>query len=684
MSFLAPLFLAALAALAIPVVLHLTHRERREPVRFPSLAFVRRIPFRTTERRRIRDLVLLLLRAAAVALLVIAFARPFLTRRGADADALGTAREVVMLLDRSASMGYGDRWPRALRAARDAIGSLGPEDRATIILFDQAPEVAVPATGDRARLEGALASARPGGGATRLAPAVQLAADLLEQSTLPAKTAVLITDFQRSGWDGAAEMRLPPGATLEPVFVGDDAPRNVAVTDVALERSPADGGRVTVTASVANFGSDDVTVRARLGTHDQTLQEVPAAVPAGGAAPVRFPPIALPATPTPAWVAVDGDRLPADDRRPFVLRPIPTIAVLLVEPTGAPARETLYLRRALDLGRDPAIALTTRSGGFGAVDLRDQAVVILSDAPFPAGEAGRALAAFVEGGGGLFRAFGPRARVAPGSPSASLGSAAAAPADRLSDRGGTLGIADYGHPLFAPFREARGGDFSAVRVFRYRRLELPDSGLVLAWMDDGGPVLADLHYGAGRVLLWGSDLGNVWNDLPLRSVFLPTLHEAVRYLARHHEPPTAYPVGHALELAGLDPPDDPDLVLEAPDGERTALDRDALRTPLPLRQPGFYTLRPLRGGGAPLPIAVALDPAESDLAVLDRDAFLAAAASPPGGGATAGLPLLGREERERRQRLWWYLALVAFVALAIESVLAATRPRRLGLPWGGA
>ena len=55
MALLAPLFLLGLAAVAVPVILHLSQRARRDPVRFPSLAFVRRVPFKTTERRRIRD-----------------------------------------------------------------------------------------------------------------------------------------------------------------------------------------------------------------------------------------------------------------------------------------------------------------------------------------------------------------------------------------------------------------------------------------------------------------------------------------------------------------------------------------------------------------------------------------------------------------------------------------------------
>ena len=77
MSFLAPLFLVGLAGLAIPVLIHLTRNERGKPLSFPSLMFLERIPFRATSRRRLRHLVLLLIRLAALALMVFAFARPF-------------------------------------------------------------------------------------------------------------------------------------------------------------------------------------------------------------------------------------------------------------------------------------------------------------------------------------------------------------------------------------------------------------------------------------------------------------------------------------------------------------------------------------------------------------------------------------------------------------------------------
>src|SRR5712692_1721765 len=98
MSFLAPAFFVGLAALAIPILIHLIQRERRTIVEFPSLMFLRRIPYQSVRRRRIRHWLLLLMRAAAVALIVLAFARPFFRQGALAAGATGGARELVVLL----------------------------------------------------------------------------------------------------------------------------------------------------------------------------------------------------------------------------------------------------------------------------------------------------------------------------------------------------------------------------------------------------------------------------------------------------------------------------------------------------------------------------------------------------------------------------------------------------------
>src|SRR6476620_11080769 len=109
MLFLAPLFFVALAGLAIPVLLHLTQREKKQIVRFPSLMFVRRIPYQSVRRRKIQNWLLLMVRMAALAMIILAFARPLLDS-GSVPTAGANAREVVVLVDTSYSMGFGDRW----------------------------------------------------------------------------------------------------------------------------------------------------------------------------------------------------------------------------------------------------------------------------------------------------------------------------------------------------------------------------------------------------------------------------------------------------------------------------------------------------------------------------------------------------------------------------------------------
>src|SRR5258706_8774259 len=118
MSFLTPFFLAGLGAIAIPVLIHLIQREKKRVIEFPSLMFIRRIPYQSVRRRRIRHWLLLAMRAAALALIVLAFARPFFRQSAIAAAAAGGARDVVILLDQSASMGYADHWQKAQEAAR--------------------------------------------------------------------------------------------------------------------------------------------------------------------------------------------------------------------------------------------------------------------------------------------------------------------------------------------------------------------------------------------------------------------------------------------------------------------------------------------------------------------------------------------------------------------------------------
>jgi hypothetical protein len=464
MGFLTPLFLAGLAALAVPVIIHLIQRERKNVVQFPSLMFLRRIPYESVRRRKIHNWALLMLRLAALALIVAAFARPFLRNPAGAADAGGGAREVVVLVDRSFSMGYGDRWTRATASARDVVGGLGPADRASIVFFTSGADVAVRSTGERSRLESTIGTASPGAGATRYAPAIKLAGSILSESALPRKEAVLISDFQRSGWQGGEGLRLPDGATLTPVVIGDPATPNVSVLPVALQRGRFSGQeRVTVTAGVVNHGPAAISnLEVTLELAGRAVQTQRLNVEARGSASVTFEPVTPDAGVTRGVVRIPADALPADDSFHFTLEPRTAVRVVLVDRPGGARDASLYLSQALALGESPAFETVIRTPEtLTSDDIQRASVLILNDVAIPSNAANR-IAAFVEGGGGLLLVLGERAAW-PGNPADLLPATPGAPVDRTRGAAGA-GWAGSSTVTRSSSRSAR----RAAAIFRPR------------------------------------------------------------------------------------------------------------------------------------------------------------------------------------------------------------------------
>jgi hypothetical protein len=348
MGLLAPLFLTGLAALAVPVLIHLIQREKNTVVRFPSLMFVRKVPYESVRRRKIRNWALLAMRLAALALLVAAFTRPFL-RVGATA-LTGGAREVVLLVDRSYSMGYGDRWARAQAAARGVLDSLAPGDRASLVFFGSTAEIALQSVDDRARLDAALAAAKPGPEATRFAPAVKVAGSVLAESTRPRKEVVLVSDFQKSAWAATDDDRLPAGATLTTVPVTDTDTKNLAITPLSVKRERFEGQeRAVITAGVTNRGVDTAAgVALALEVNGRALEQAAVTVAPQASASATFAPITLTPAPMRVAVRVTDPALAIDNAYFAVLTPTAPIRVLVVE--SGRAADAMYLTRALAIG----------------------------------------------------------------------------------------------------------------------------------------------------------------------------------------------------------------------------------------------------------------------------------------------------------------------------------------------
>jgi hypothetical protein len=673
MSFLTPLFLVALAGLAIPVLLHLIQKERKNVVQFPSLMFLRRIPYQSVQRRRIRHWLLLALRLAALALIVFAFARPFFERQDLGAAAGSGAREVVVLLDRSYSMSYGDRWARAMAAARDAVNGLEGTERGSIVFFAAGAEVALRSTGDRGRLLSALSGAESGAGATRYGPALKLAGSILGESALPRREVVLISDFQRGGWQGAEGVRLPDGAVLTPVVIDDRNPANLAVTPVSLQRSRFENQeRVAVTAGVMNHGeraANAVELTLEVGGRPVQTQRV--SLEPRGSTSVTFDPITLTERNVRASVRLANDPLLRDNVFHFVLSPEDPVRVVIAE-RGSSREASLYLSRALAVGGSPRFETTIRQADSLSAEDLTAAVVILNDAPVPQAAAER-LQRYVKGGGGLFIVLGQRAAwpgsadILPGIP--------AAPVDRSTGVPARLGALEYGHPVFELFRAPRSGDFSAARIYGYRAMSPAPGSRVLARFDDGAAALLERDIGTGHVIVWTSTLDLYWNDLAVKPVFLPFVHRIVRHLAGYREPAPWRTVGDVVEPAAVQGAARAQMaasrVVVTPGGQRVALDEEGSDV-LELTDQGFYEIRAQgREAEAPLVVASNVDLAESDLAGIDPRDVAAAAMGRAGATGTADATVAPtREAQESAQRIWWYLLFAGLLLLGAETLVA--------------
>ena len=693
MSFLAPLFFVALATLAVPILIHLTQKERKSVVEFPSLMFLRKIPYESVQRRRIRDWLLLALRLAAIALIVTAFARPFVRGTGLAA-APGGARDIVLLLDRSYSMGYGDTWASAQRLAAESIGNATPADRISLVLFADTAEVALRSTPDRSRAVSEINAAAPGPGSTKFAPALKLAGSLLAESLLPRKEVIIVSDFQRGGWQPDDTLRMPGGTTITPVPVGGGQGASLALTPVALLRSREQGQpeRVTVTAGVLNrTATPAADVPIQLEVDGRVVQNLKISAGPTQSATVSFAPLTITQPNTRAVVRLGAagqsvDALTRDNVFNFVLTPAAPVPVMAV--SQAPAEVTLYLARALAIGEAPRFDFSLQSPDALAGDALNRArVITLNDVPISESVATK-LMTFVEGGNGLLIALGQRASW-PASRASWLPATIGPVVDRTRGAAARLSGIDFGHAIFEPFRAPRTGDFSTARFYSYRSLAAAKDASVLARFDTGEPALVERNAGRGRVIVFASTLDLNWSDLALKPMFLPFVHQLGRHLSGFHEQPAWLTIGQVLDIdaaeiaagatSGSAARAAAGRTILAPSGQRRDLttaapapgSTAAPAAALELNEQGFYEIR--SAGREPGPMIVAasnVSLAESNLDRMDPQELVAAVTGNGTTGPAGGQDVLPDEAQELAQRVWWYLLFAGILLLIAETALA--------------
>ncbi len=544
-------FLPALAALGVPILLHLLLRQRQVRLRFSTVRFFDDVPPRAKSRRRLRNWLLLFLRMACLALVVLAFARPFLPV-AAPAGASQRPRRVVVLLDRSLSMqardASGARWPQAVEAARQALAGLASGDRAALVGLDGDPEV-LASMGPPTVALAALKEVQPRSGTASVTDGLGEALRVLgpRMEGIDASI-VIVSDLQESSVADLSSVPVPPDVRVLPVAVGERRAANLAVTDV----QPEPGGDVPPFVTVANLGDavvESASVELRL---DGALAWArPVRLVAGATTNLD---LALPAL-NAGWhrveVRVDAaDALAADNLRVATFRSPAPLRVLMVEGRTAARsfqRQSFFLGAALAPNQDvaPSLAGRFQVAACAVGDLVERlgdplanqrpssdVVLVPAQAEWPAA-AVAALERFARMGGGvgLFVDGDVRPAAFHAALDAMLPAEVQAAETAPPDNPWRIGMADRTSPVFDAFKAAGSGNLSVPGFVRRWPLQPAPGSRVLARWEDGLPWLVGHSLGAGRVVLVGFPPDNTACDWPKHKTFVPFVHGLARHLA---------------------------------------------------------------------------------------------------------------------------------------------------------
>jgi Aerotolerance regulator N-terminal/von Willebrand factor type A domain len=625
-SFLSPLFLAGAAAAAVPILLHLLKREPETRVKFAAVKLIKQAPVEHTDRRRLRELLLLALRVTALVLLALAFARPFF----ATGAAVGSTGVTVVALDTSYSLSAPGRFERARQLAKDAVAKAPAGDLVGVVTFaDEAEIVAKPGV-DRTLADDAIQQASAGFGATRYRTALSAAAQHLAGRH---GTVVVVTDLQENGWDAGDRASVPEGTTIRVADVGA-MPPNLAVTSV---RPLPD----RVVATVRNAGPRARDARVHLRIDGRPAGDATVSLGADQSAEATF--AGAPRGSSAAVSVDDPDGIEADNVRYAVIGGTGKPSVLVVTGSGDVNRDAFYVQHALAAGTPADSAFQIASAGAADLSgwtedrLTPHAAVLLLSTRGLERRGRELLSAYAQHGGGIFIAAGPDVDgdvvgdvLGAGSTLRIATVEGARPAPRA------LAPADGRHPVFRAFA---GNPASLGLVTFQNAARIGGSACqTLARFTTGDTALIECPAGDGHALVLASDLDNRWNDFPLHATFVPFVHEVVRYLASAR--------AHAVDY----------LIADAPAGVR--------------RVPGVVTLTGAAqaAGGARM-IAVNVDPRETDPARLSADEFQSVVMRLKDAGeiGTRG----EAKEQEDEQHLWRYALAAMAVLLAAEGVLAA-------------
>ena len=700
---LAPLFaLAGVIGASIPIILHLLNRERARQLIFSTVRFIQMSHQTNVRRHKLKRLLLLLMRILMLALLGFAFARPFFADSLVVTQKTGGKRNAVIILDTSYSMQYEAIFEDAKKEAVKILDGLDAADAACLILSSDNARVVAPLGSEFSYIRAALNTAETTNDRTDYLDALQSANEILEGIPIGEKQVYLIGDMQKRGWENFIETdKLSANVQIHFVDVHAEAPQNLAITGVSVPPVVLKEQKAArLVARVRNFGVEPVeNLSVRLFIDGNVIDTVELDVEPDDLADAVFSVEFQDEATHTGWVELPEDPLLVDNKRYFTLQSLQSIKVHAVrERVRSASRyqsdETFFIKKALASGENRAarINFTETFSVPNASTLESVDVLILADvAELSSGEAER-VKNFVANGGGLIVTVGDNIdtdtykRHLGGEDGLMPCDFVQAVGDAFSrDQFRVIATVQYDHPIFVPFKEPNHGDFGKARFYRLFQAVPTKDATIIASYDNGSPALFEKPYAnLGRVLCFTSTIDREWNDLPIRAVYLPFLHESIKYLALKSSDTTPeYRIGDSVELKVSDPIRRSEIAIFNPNNVESRVQLDE-NVPEGSSQnsifyadtsvPGIYSAH--TSGEDTHYFVVNVDTSESDLATRDIEELTSmlkgAADASIEETPNAELVAQYREDVEKNQNVWAYLMLVVF-ALAVTEMFLANR-----------
>jgi hypothetical protein len=660
MGLFSPWFLAGIAAVGLPIYLHLLRRHTTNPQPVGSLMFFEQRTQSSIKHRRLRYLLLLSLRLLLLLLLVFAFADPFINRPAASASG---EKLDLLVIDNSFSMRAGSRLADAKREAQSVLNGRNTADHAEVASLGSQLHLLTQPIQDSAALHSAVNSIQPGDSRSSFGELARAVRSMAETIHTPIEMH-LFSDMQRENMPANfSELALPPNVSLVLHPVAKEAVPNWTVESVSAPGQVWDPKKTRVQAVITGYNTPLANRTVSLVVNGKTIATNTVQVPASGRATVTFQSLDVPYGFSRCSVKIDSaDALPADDENLFAVERSDPEKVLFVHESND-RRSPLYFGDAIAAAAESAFTLQSVAvEQLNGIDPSRFAFVVLSDLVSLPASFESDLDRYVRGGGSVLVAAGSNAAHRPRVPVFG---------DRIlnshyysRDSGGylTVGDTDPSHPSTAKSQRWVGVKFYYVSVVD------PANSRVVARLSDQTPLLLDKKIGEGRGLLFASGLDNITNDFPLNPIFVPFIEQTARYLSGTESRSGSRLVDSYLELRTAKEQAVGVEVID-PNGRRPLSLKEATTAQsYQLTEAGFYQLR-LANGRQDV-IGVNADRRESNLDVISADTLAlwrGNSASAANQASASGHP----QQNTQPYGLWWYLMILALGAALAESLLAS-------------